>query len=429
MAVTANWEKQEGNEGELTITVSPDQFDQALDQAFNKVVKEVSLPGFRKGKIPRQIFEQRFGVESLYQDAVDIVLPEAYSEAVDQTGIFPVDQPQVDVEEIEKGKELVFKCEVVVKPEVKLGEYKGLEVEDETANVTDEDLEEELKKLQENQAELVLKEEGQVENGDTVVMDFEGFIDGEAFEGGSAENHTLEIGSGQFIPGFEEELVGKETGETEVTVTFPEEYQVAELAGKEATFKVTIHEIKEKEVPELDDEFAKDVDEEVESLDELKTKKRDELLKQKEQDIDNQKRETLVGKVTENAEVEIPQAMVTSETDQMLKEFDQRLQMQGMDLNTYFQFSGQTEEQLKEQMQEDAHSRVKTNLTLETIVDEEGLEVTEEDIDAEVQKMADMYQMEKEQILGMLGGNADMLKEDLKMQKAITFLIDQSKAV
>ncbi|HLQ94991.1 MAG TPA: trigger factor [Pseudogracilibacillus sp.] len=429
MAVTANWEKQEGNEGELTITVSPDQFDQALDQAFKKVVKEVSLPGFRKGKIPRQIFEQRFGVESLYQDAVDIVLPEAYSEAVEQTGIFPVDQPQVDVEEIEKGKELVFKCEVVVKPEVKLGEYKGLEVEDETANVTDEDLEEELKKLQENQAELVLKEEGQVENGDTVVMDFEGFIDGEAFEGGSAENHTLEIGSGQFIPGFEEELIGKEAGETEVTVTFPEEYQVAELAGKEATFKVTIHEIKEKEVPELDDEFAKDVDEEVDSLDELKTKKRDELLKQKEQDIDNQKRETLVGKVTENAEVEIPQAMVTSETDQMLKEFDQRLQMQGMDLNTYFQFSGQTEEQLKEQMQEDAHSRVKTNLTLETIVDEEGLEVTEEDIDAEVQKMADMYQMEKEQILGMLGGNADMLKEDLKMQKAITFLIDQSKAV
>ncbi|HLR54947.1 MAG TPA: trigger factor [Pseudogracilibacillus sp.] len=429
MTVTANWEKQEGNEGELTITVSADAFDTALDKAFNKVVKEVSLPGFRKGKIPRQIFENRFGVESLYQDAVDIVLPEAYSEAVEQTGIFPVDQPQVDVEEVEKGKDLVFKCEVVVKPEVKLGEYKGLEVEDETANVTDEDLETELKTLQENQAELVLKEEGQVENGDTVVMDFEGFIDGEAFEGGKAENHTLEIGSGQFIPGFEEELVGKEAGETEVVVTFPEEYQVAELAGKEATFKVNIHEIKEKEVPELDDEFAKDVDEEVESLDELKTKKKDELLKQKEQDIDNQKRETLVSKVTENAEVDIPEAMVTSETDQMMKEFDQRLQMQGMDLNTYFQFSGQTEDQLKEQMKEDAHSRVKTNLTLETIVDEEGLEVTEEDIDAEVQKMADMYQMEKEQILGMLGGNADMLKEDLKMQKAITFLIDESKAV
>lgn len=275
MAITANWEKKEGNEGILTITVSADQFDQALDEAFKKVVKDVDLPGFRKGKVPRPIFEQRFGVESLYQDAVDYVLPTAYGEAIDQTEIFPVDQPQVDIEEIEKGKDLVFVCEVTVKPEVTLGEYKGLEVEEETATITDEEVEEALKTLQENQAELVIKEEGTVEEGNTAVIDFEGFLNGEAFEGGKGENHPLEIGSGQFIPGFEEQLVGKASGEdVEVSIVFPEDYHAEELAGQEAVFQVKIHEIKEKETPELDDEFAKDVDEEVETLDELKEKKK-----------------------------------------------------------------------------------------------------------------------------------------------------------
>jgi trigger factor len=430
MAVTANWEKQEGNKGTLTITVSPDQFGQALDQAFKKVVKDVSLPGFRKGKIPRPIFEKRFGVESLYQDAIDFVLPGAYSEAITQTGIFPVDQPNVDVDEVEKGKELVFTCEVTVKPEVTLGEYKGLEVEDETASVSDEDVDHALKHLQEEQAELVLKEEGTIEDGNTAVIDFDGYLDGEAFEGGKAENHSLEIGSGQFIPGFEEQLIGKAPGEeTEVKVTFPEDYQAEELAGKEAVFQVKIHEVKEKEVPELDDEFAKDVDEEVESLEALKGKKKDELLKQKEQEIENKKRETLIEKVTENAEVDIPEAMINSELDQMMKEFEQRLQMQGMNLENYFQFSGQTEEQLKEQMQTDAAARVKTNLALEAIVEVEGLEVTEADIDQEVEKMAGMYNMEKEQILGMLGGNNEVFKEDLKMQKAINFIVEESKAI
>src|SRR5690625_1327059 len=258
MSVTANWEKQEGNEGILTINVSADQFDQALDQAFKKVVKDVSLPGFRKGRIPRPIFEKRFGVESLYQDAVDIVVPDACREAIDITGIITVDQPKNDIEEIEKGKELIFTCEVTVKPEVKLGEYKGLEVEEESVEVTDEDVEKEIETLQQSQAELVLKEDGQVEDGNTVVIDFEGFLDGEAFEGGKGENHSLEIGSGQFIPGFEEQLIGKESGvETEIKVTFPEDYQAEDLAGKEATFKVTIHEIKEKELPELDDEDRK----------------------------------------------------------------------------------------------------------------------------------------------------------------------------
>ena len=430
MSVTANWEKKEGNEGVLTITVSSDEFDQALDQAFKKVVKDVNLPGFRKGKVPRPIFEQRFGVEALYQDAVDIILPNAYSEAVDQTGIFPVAQPQVDIEEIEKGSDLVFVCEVTVKPEVTLGEYKGLEVEDETATITDEEVDEALKSLQEGQAELVIKEEGTVEDGNTAVIDFEGFMDGEAFEGGKGENHPLEIGSGQFIPGFEEQLIGKESGaETEVSIVFTEDYHAEELSGKEAVFQVKIHEIKEKEIPELDDEFAKDVDEEVESLDELKEKKKDELLKQKEQEIENNKRESLIKQVTESAEVDIPEEMVDTELNQMMQEFEQRLQMQGMALEQYFQFSGQTEDELKEQMKEDAFMRVKTNLVLEAVLEKEELEVSEEDIDAELTEMASMYKMEKDQILGMLGGNPDVLKEDLKIKKAINFLVEESKAV
>ncbi len=430
MSVTASWEKKEGNEGVLTINVSVDQFDEALDQAFKKVVKDVNLPGFRKGKIPRKIFENRFGVESLYQDAIDIVLPGAYSEAVEQTEIFPVDQPKIDIDEIEKGKELVFTCEVTVKPEVSLGDYKGLEVEEESVEVTDEDVENEIESLRQSQAELVLKEEGHVEEGNTVVIDYEGFKDGEPFEGGKDENHSLEIGSGQFIPGFEEQLIGKEAGSnSEITVTFPEDYQAEDLAGQEVIFKVTIHEIKEKEIPELDDEFAKDVDEEVDSLEQLKEKKKDELKKEKEQAAENAKRETLIEKVTDNAEVNIPEAMVTSELDQMMNEFNQRLQMQGMSSEQFFQFSGQTEEQLREQMKEDAEKRVKTNLTLETIVNTEKLEVTEEDIDKEIDKMVEMYKMEKDQIIGMLGGNKDVLKEDLKMQKAIDYLVENSKTV
>lgn len=428
MTVQANWEKKEGNEGVLTITVPAERFEKALDQAFKKVVKDVNIPGFRKGKVPRPIFEQRFGVESLYQDAIDIVLPSAYSEAVEQTDIFPVDQPSIDIDEIERGKDLVFVCEVTVKPEVKLGDYKGLEVDVEEEEVTEEHVTYELEALQESHAELVVKEEGTVEEGDTVVIDFEGFIGDEPFEGGKGENHPLEIGSGQFIPGFEEELIGKETGETEVNVTFPEDYHAKELAGKEATFKVTIHEIKEKELPALDDEFAKDVDEEVESLEELKEKKREELLKERKQAAENKKREQLIEQVTENAEIDIPEAMVQTELDQMLNEFEQRLQMQGMNLENYFQFSGQTEEQLKEQMETDAQLRVKTNLVLEAVLEAEQIEVEEADIEEELENMASMYNLEKDQIIGMLGGNTNLLKEDLKIKKAIDFIVDESKA-
>ncbi|GAA0483653.1 trigger factor [Salinibacillus aidingensis] len=426
--MSVKWEKQEGNEGVLTFEVDAKEFDSALDQAFKKVVKDVQIPGFRKGRVPRPIFEKRFGVEALYQDAVDLVLPEAYTKAIDEAGIEPVDQPDVDIEQIEKGKDLIFTAKVTVKPEVKLGDYKGLEVEEQDTSVTDEDVENEIKQLQERHAELVVKEDGKIEEGDTVVFDFEGFMDGEPFEGGSAENHSLEVGSGQFIPGFEDQLIGKEAGEeSEIEVTFPEDYHAEDLAGKPATFKVKIHEVKGKELPELDDEFAKDADDEAESLDELKEKTKKRLQEQKEQDADNQKRESLVEQASENAEVDIPNAMVESELDRMLQEFEQRLQMQGMTLDMYQQFSGQGQDELKEQMREDAKKRVQTNLTLEAIAETENLQATEEDINEELENMAKSYQMEVEQIKQALGGNTDMLKDELKLRKAIDFLVDQSK--
>ncbi|MGM0948055.1 MAG: trigger factor [Bacillota bacterium] len=422
--MSVKWEKQEGNEGVLTVEVDAETFKTALDDAFKKVVKQVSIPGFRKGKIPRGLFEQRFGVEALYQDALDILLPVEYPKAVEEAGIEPVDRPEIDVEKIEKGESLIFTAKVTVKPEVKLGEYKGLGVEKDDATVTDEDVQNELKALQERQAELVVKEEGAVEEGNTVVLDFEGFVDGEAFEGGKAENYSLEVGSGSFIPGFEEQVVGLEAGaEKDVEVTFPEEYHAEELAGKPAVFKVKIHEIKAKELPELDDEFAKDIDEEVETLAELTEKTKKRLEEAKENEADAKLREELVLKASENAEINVPQAMVDTELDRMLKEFEQRLQMQGMNLELYTQFSGQDEAALKEQMKEDAEKRVKSNLTLEGIAKAENLEVSDEEVDAELSKMAEAYNMPVENIKQAIG-STDAMKEDLKVRKAIDFLVE-----
>lgn len=428
--MTAKWEKLEGNQGVLTVEVDEDKVNQALDQAFKKVVKKVNIPGFRKGKVPRFVFEQRFGVEALYQDALDIILPTAYQEAVEEANIDPVDRPEVDVEQMEKGKKLIFKATVEVKPEVQLGEYKGLEVEEQDTTVTDDDVDQEIKSMQEKQAELVVVEDGAIESGDTAVIDFEGFVDGEAFEGGQANNYSLEIGSGNFIPGFEDQLIGEKAGaEKDVVVSFPEDYHAAELAGKEATFKVKVHEIKRKELPELDDEFAKDVDDNVETLDELKEKTKEQLKENKEQQAENTKRDTVVEKATENATFDVPEAMINSEIDRMLQEFQQRLQAQGLDLDTYYQLSGQTEDALREQMKEDADKRVRTNLTLEAIAEVENLEATEEEVEAELKKMADMYNMEVDQIKQLLmaqGGN-DAIKEDLKIQKAVDLLLENSK--
>ncbi|KMY43600.1 trigger factor [Bacillus sp. FJAT-27916] len=427
--MSAKWEKLEGNRGVLTVEVPVEKVNEGLDSAFKKVVKQVQVPGFRKGKMPRSMFEKRFGVESLYQDALDFILPEAYAEAINETAIEPVDRPEIDIERMEKGETLIFKATVTVKPEVKLGEYKGLEVTKVDTEVTDEDVNEEIKQLQERNAELVIKEEGAAEKGDTVVLDFEGFVDGEAFEGGKADNYTLELGSNSFIPGFEDQLVGLETGgEKEVEVTFPEEYHAAELAGKPAVFKVKIHEIKTKELPALDDEFAKDVDEEVETLDALKEKIKNRLVDKKNHDAEHHVKDTVIEKAAENAEMDIPAAMIDTETDRMVQEFGQRLQMQGMTLDMYFQFSGQDEAALKEQMKEEAEKRVRINLTLEAIGKAENVEVSEEEINAEVQTMSEQYGLSAEQIIQALGGT-ESVKGDLLVRKAIDVLVESSKTV
>ncbi|MGG0236885.1 trigger factor [Bacillus rhizoplanae] len=425
--MAAKWEKLEGNAGVLTIEVDAKEVNNSLDAAFKKVVKTINVPGFRKGKMPRPLFEQRFGVESLYQDALDIILPKAYGEAIDETGIFPVAHPEIDIEKFEKGENLIFTAKVTVKPEVKLGEYKGLTVEKVDTTVTDEDVENELKSLQERQAELAVKEDGTVENGDTAVIDFEGFVDGEAFEGGKGENYSLAIGSNTFIPGFEEQLVGLKAGEQkEVEVSFPEEYHAAELAGKPATFKVTVHEIKVKELPALDDEFAKDANEEVATLDELKAKLREKLEENKKQEADNKLRDEVVEKAAANAGIDIPEAMIETELDRMVREFEQRLSYQGMNLELYYQFTGTDEAKLKEQMQEDAAKRVTTNLVLEAIIKAENIEVTEEEVNAEVEKMAEMYNMPVDAVKQALG-NVEGVKEDLQVRKAVDFLVDNSK--
>lgn len=422
-----NWEKQEGNEGVLTITVPAAEFDSALDEAFKKVSKDVSVPGFRKGKIPRQMFEKRFGVESLYQDAIDIVLPQAYTAAVEEAGISPVDQPDVDVEEIEQGQDLVFKAKVTVEPEVALGEYKGLEAEAVDTEVTQEDVQQEIDSKLESHADMVVKEDGKVEEGDTVNLDFDGYVDGEQFEGGKAEGYDLEIGSGSFIPGFEEQVVGLGVDdEKDVELTFPEEYHAEELAGKEAVFKVKINSIKVKETPELDEELLKELDEEVESVDEYKAKLEKELKESKENQAETSMKEQLVEQAADNAEIDVPDAMVKTETDKMIQEFEQRLSQQGINMEMYQQLSGQDEDALRDQMKDDAEKRVRTNLVLKQIASDENIEVADEDMDAELEKMSEQFGINVEDIKSTLG-DLSMLEDDLKVQKAIDVLVDNSK--
>ncbi|ELC1491511.1 trigger factor [Listeria monocytogenes] len=424
--MSVKWEKQEGNVGKLTFEIEQEKVKEGLDRAFVKVRKTLNVPGFRKGKVPRQIFNQRFGEEALYQDALDILLPEVYSAAIDEAGIDPVDTPQVNIESMEKGETWVLTAEVTVKPEVKLGDYKGLEVEKRETELTTEELEAELKQLQERQAELVVKEDAPAENGDTVILDFEGFKDGVAFEGGQAENHSLELGSGQFIPGFEEKLVGLKAGdEADIELTFPEEYHAEDLAGQPVVFKVKLHEIKTKEVPALDDELAKDIDEEVENLDELKEKISKRLQEAKEESVAQAKQEEVIAKAVENAEVDIPHAMVHHEADHLMNHFAQDLQAQGLTPELYYQFTGQTEEAMHAQMEKDAEKRVKMNLVLEAIAEAENIEPTEEAIDEEISTLAEKYGMEKDAVRAALGDMSE-LKSDLKIRKAIDVLLDSA---
>ncbi|MCM3743508.1 trigger factor [Sporosarcina luteola] len=425
--MSVKWEKEEGNKGTLTVEVPAETVDAAIDEAFKKVVKKVQAPGFRKGKMPRKMFERMYGVESLYNDALDIILPEAYSNALDEADVEPIAQPEIEIDEMEKGKALVFKAHVTLKPEVKLGEYKGLEVTRQETEVTDEEIEAQLKDRQSALAEMVVKEDGAVENGDTVNLDFEGFVDGEAFEGGKAEGYDLEIGSGSFIPGFEEQVVGMKQGEEkDVEVSFPEEYHAAELAGKPAVFKVKVHEIKSKEVPELDDELAKEIDESVETLEELRAKMKEQTAQEKKTASETAMRDDLVEAAARNAEIDIPEVMIDSEVDRMMDEFGQRLQMQGMNLELYFQFSGQDEAALRAQMRDDALSRVRVSLTLEAIGAAEGLEVTEEEINAELEKMSEQFGMDVDQIKQTLGGTR-VLENDLRFNKTVELLVENAK--
>ncbi|RIJ64698.1 trigger factor [Rummeliibacillus sp. POC4] len=427
--MSAKWEKQEGNTGLLTVEVAAEKVDEALDKAFKKVVKQINVPGFRKGKMPRQLFEKKFGVESLFQDALEFLVNENYPLAIDETGIEPVDQPEIDfeMEDLGKHKDFKFTAKVTVKPEVTLGDYKGLEVTKQDTTVTDEEIEQQLKEQQARLAELVVKEDGAVEEGDTAVIDFEGFQDGVAFEGGKGDNYSLEIGSGSFIPGFEEQLVGVKAGESkDVVVTFPEEYHAAELAGKEATFKVTVKEVKAKELPELDDDLASEIDAEVESLDQLRTKLKEKTVAEKESASETALRDDLVEKAAENATIDIPEAMVESEINRMLQEYDQSLQMQGMNLDLYYQFSGQDEAALRAQMKEDAQSRVRVALVLEAIAEAEKIEASEEDINAELEKMSEQFKMDAEQIKSVLGGTT-VLEHDVKIRKTVEFLVENAK--
>lgn len=427
----ATWEKIEKNLGVLEVEVDADRVAAALDKAFNKVVKKANVPGFRKGKVPRPIFESRFGVESLYQDAIDILLPEAYGEAVEQTDIFPVDRPEVDIEQFAKGKSFIFKAKITVKPEVKLGDYKGLEVPVQKAEVTEEELSAELARLQERHAELIVVDEEAAANGDIAVIDFDGYVDDVPFEGGKAERHSLELGSNSFIPGFEEQVVGMATGDfKDIEVTFPEEYHAENLAGKKAVFKVKLHEIKRKQLPALDDEFAKDVSE-FETLDEYKADLKAQLESRKEEELKGVRENLVVEKAAANADVEIPEAMINSEIDNMVRDFDMRLRQQGMNMDMFLSFSGQTREDLQNQMKGDAEKRVRNNLVLEVIAKQENIEVSEEEVNEELATMAEAYKRTPEEIRGILAANGSLgsLSEELALRKTIDFLVSNSVEV
>ncbi|MBS4770310.1 trigger factor [Carnobacteriaceae bacterium zg-ZUI240] len=423
--MSAKFEKTTGNEGLLTFEISQEEIKKGLDAAFARVQKNLNVPGFRKGKVPRAIFNKQFGEATLYEDALNIVLPDAYDNAIEELGLFPVAQPKIDVKSMEKGQAWVIEATVTLKPEITLGEYKGLTVPKQDRTVSTEDVEARLKAKQEQLAEMVVKE-GKAENGDTVVIDFEGFKDGVAFAGGKGENHSLELGSGSFIPGFEDQLVGTQAGDdVEVNVTFPEEYHSEELKGAQATFKVSVKEVKTKEVPALDDEFAKDADDSVETLAELKDKYTQELQEQKDAAAQSAIEDAALRLAVENAEIgELPYEMVHSEVHRQMDFFLNDMQRQGISEELYYQLTGTTRADLHKQMEVDADVRVKTNLVLEAIVKAENLSVTPEEIEAEINELAQTYNMPVEQVKSIL--NNDMLENDIKTKKAVALVVESA---
>lgn len=417
--MSVSFESKETNRGVLTFTIAQDAIKPELDRVFNKVKKDINVPGFRKGRLPRAVFNQKFGEEALYQDAMNALLPAAYEAAVAEAGLEVVAQPNIDVVSMEKGQDWVITAAVVTKPEVRLGDYKNLAVSvEESKEVTDEEVEAKVERERNTLAELVIKE-GPAAEGDTVVIDFVGSVDGVEFDGGKGENFSLALGSGQFIPGFEDQLVGHSAGEeVKVEVTFPEDYQAADLAGKPALFVTTIHEVKSKEVPALDDELAKDLDEEVETLDELRAKYRKDLEATKESAFNDAVETAALDLAVANAEiVELPEEMIHEEVHRAINEFLGGMQQQGISPDMYFQITGTTREDLHKQYEADAEKRTKTNLVVEAVAKAEGFEATAEEIEKEIAELATTYNMEVEQVRRLL--SEDMLKHDIAVKKAV----------
>ena len=419
-------ENLEHNMAKLTITVSAEEVEKALQAAYLKQRSKISLPGFRKGKVPRQMIEKMYGPEVFYDEAANHMISEAYGKAYDECELEIASQPTIDVVQLEKGKDFIFTAEVAVKPEVKLGEYKGLKVDKVSTRVMQKEVDEEIEKERERNARTVEVTDRAVQDKDIVTLDFEGFVDGVAFEGGKGENYPLTIGSGAFIPGFEEQLIGAEIDkETEVKVTFPEEYQAKELAGKEAVFKCTVHEIKAKELPELDDEFASEVSEEAETLEDYKAEVKAKIKERKENEGQEKKENQAVEQAVANAEIDRPAPMVDLQAKQMADDFARRIMQQGMSVEQYFQFTGLNEEKMMEELKPQAEKRIRTRLVLEAIVAAENIEVSDERLDEELQKMADSYQMEVEKLKEFMGENEKkQMKEDIAVQDAVTLITE-----
>ena len=421
-------EKLEKNMAKLTIEVPAEELDKAIEKAYQKQKKSISIPGFRKGKVPRAMVEKMYGKEIFYEDAANEIMPAAYEKAYDECGEDIVSSPKVEVVQIEAGKPFIFTAEVALKPEVTLGAYKGVEVDKVEVSVTDEDVDAEIERERERNARSISVSDRAVKDGDQTVIDFEGFKDGVAFEGGKGENYPLTIGSGAFIPGFEEQLIGKNIGEeAEVNVTFPEEYQAEELAGQPAVFKVTVKEIKEKQLPELDDEFAAEVSE-FDTLAEYKEDVKKNLTEKREKDAKNAKEDAVIEAIIADAKMDIPDAMVETQQRQMIQEFAQNIQMQGLSIEQYFQFTGLTADKMMDQVKPQAEKRIKSRLVLEAVVKAENIAATDEDFEKEVERMAEMYQMEADKVKETLGEEGKkQIMEDLAISKAVEFVVNEAK--
>ena len=421
-------EKLEKNMAKLTIEVGADELDKAIESAYQKQKGKISIPGCRKGKVPRQVVEKMYGKEVFYEDAANILIPDAYEKALDECEEDIVSSPKIDVTQIEAGKPFIFTAEVALKPEVKLGKYKGVKVEKADVVVTDEEVDEVIEKERENNARNITVEDRAVKDGDMTVIDFEGFVDGEAFDGGKGENYPLTIGSGAFIPGFEEQLVGSEIGkEVEVNVTFPEDYHAENLKGKAAVFKCTVKEIKEKELPELDDEFASEVSE-FETLTEYKEDVKKNLEEKKMKEAKENKEREAVEAVVDLSEMDIPEAMVETQQRQMVDEFAQRITMQGLSMEQYFQFTGTSYQQMLENVKPQAEKRIQSRLVLEAIAEAEKIEVTDEDFEKEIETMAEVYQMDAAKVKEMLGEKEmKNIRQDLAVKKAAEFVVENAK--